>query len=180
MKQLFLCTVLFICSVNYLNAQESTNPPKSSIDFGLRFGNSFYDIRSNGNVISDFNLYVGAFAEKSLSEKWALRIETNYSGSSVMQFPILLKYKFNNKFEIYGGPQLDFSFEQKNTLEELRNKRFGASLVFGAQYNISTKWFIEARYIYGLSNQYPIFNGSGIESTFTNKQSFNFGIGYKF
>lgn len=177
---MILITALAVFSVSSSFGQDSSNKKTQAFNFGTRIGSNLYDISAQNDRISETGLYGGLFIERRLSDKWSLQFETNYAGLSVLQFPLLLKYKITNKFEIYAGPQLDFSLEQKNMDKAFRNKRFGTSLVLGAQYNINSHWFIDGRYIHGLSNQFPIFQGFDNPSLYGKKRSFNFGIGYKF
>ncbi|EDP70079.1 hypothetical protein FBALC1_11117 [Flavobacteriales bacterium ALC-1] len=182
MKKIISITALVLFTMSTLIAQDSTDVKNKGFNFGVRIGYSAYSFNTNNRAPYGSGYYGGLFFEKRLSEKWALQFETNfnYTGSSTLQFPILLKYKISGKFEIFGGPQLDYSFEQTTMSIESRNKRFGASLVIGAQYNINSKWFVEARYIYGLTDQFPVYEGANPTSAFTKKNSFNFGVGYKF
>ncbi|WP_422104271.1 porin family protein [Winogradskyella sp.] len=178
----FLFSVVVLFSISNGLAQEVTEAKSKTYDFGVRIGYNNYTINSTGQNPSGHGYYGGLFLERSLSEKLALQIEINYnySGSSTLQLPLLLKYRIADKFEIFSGPQLDFSFEQKTLNEESRNKRWGASLLFGVQYNINSHWFADMRYILGLTDQFPIFQGVNVESIYGKRRSFNIGLGYKF
>lgn len=178
----FLITLFLAFSISNIYAQDSTNVKNKTFNFGSRVGYNAYTINTSERMPYANGYYGGLFFEKRLSYKWALQLETNfnYSGSSTLQLPLLLKYRITEKFEIYGGPQLEYSFEQKTINKELRNKRLGASLVLGTQYNINSNWFVEVRYIYGLTNQFPIFQGFENASVYGKRHSFNLGLGYKF
>jgi len=180
MKTYLMATVVALSMSSVLFSQDSTAVKKRTFDFGARVGTSIYSIKTQNDLVEETGLYVGLFVEKQLSNSLALQIEANYSGMSVLQLPVLLKYKITNKFEVYAGGSLDFSFEQKNVLESLRNKRWGSSLILGGQYNINSHWFVEGRYIHGLTDQFPVYQGANTPSLFGNKRSFNLGIGYKF
>lgn len=151
-------------------SQNTTDTQAETFNFGLRHGYSSYNLISENEDISDLNLYGGLFIAKRFSEKFAVQFETNYSGLSILHFPLLLKYRITDKFELYGGAALDFSLEQQNTDEAFRNKRFGTSLILGVQYYIDTHWFIEARYIHGMTDQIPIFNGFDVEPIYAKKR----------
>ena len=178
----YLFTFFAFFSILIGFAQDSTNVTKKSFDFGVRTGYNNYFIQSPGTNPNGSGYYAGLFIETSLSEKLALQVETNfnYSGSSILQLPVLFKYRINEKFEFYAGPQLDFSFEQNNLNSESRNKRWGASLILGAQYNIDKHWFIDARYVHGLADQFPIFQGFGVDPLYSKIRTFNLGLGFKF
>ncbi len=182
MKTTILFSAFFLCFSSTLTAQDvptsdnTTNP----YSFGVRIGANLYDITATSNRTGDTGFFGGLFIERKWSQNWALQFEANYAGLYTLQFPLILKYNLGERLVIYGGAQLDFSLEQQRMDNAFRNKRFGASLLLGAQYNINSKWFLEGRYIHGLSDQFPIFQGLGVESIFGKKRSFNFGIGYKF
>jgi opacity protein-like surface antigen len=174
-----LCfTTLLICFISFATAQDSTNVDNKNFQFGLRHGYSLSDISDGYNVLSETNLYVGAFFETKLSKRLSLQLETNYSRSALLEIPLLLKYKITDKFQLYAGPQLDLSLGNNNR-NGFEDEDFGASLVFGLQYNMSKHWFVEARYTYGISDQF-IFNEFSTVPSFGNKQSFGVGLGYKF
>ena len=180
MKKTILTAVLFISSIFYVFAQDSTNVKPKTYEFGIRLGTSIYNIESEFENPSFTGLYGGLFVQKHFSEKFSIQLEANYTGQDLLSFPVLLNYKITDKFEVYGGAELNFSLGQPNVAEEFRNKRFGASLVIGAKYNIDSKWFIEGRYSHGVSDQFPIFQGFGTESVYGKRRIFNIGIGYKF
>jgi len=178
----FLIPVFIVFSFINVVAQDNNNPSDSSFTFGLRTGYNTFAISRDSLTPYSSGYYGGLFFEKKLSEKWALQFETNfnYNGSSTLQFPLLLKYRVTDKLQVFAGPQLTYSFEQKNIDKASRNKRFGSSLIFGAQYDIGKKWFIEARYTHGLTNQFPIFQGLNVDPVFGKQHTFSLGIGFKF
>ncbi|WP_111684258.1 porin family protein [Winogradskyella tangerina] len=177
-----LSVVMLALTLSSIGAQEGTKTEESKFDFGIRAGYNTYFLNTSGQNPTGSGYYGGIFLESELTKKWALQIEANYnySGSSTLQLPVLLKYKISKKFELFAGPQLDFSFEQQNLNEESRNKRWGMSFLIGAQYNINSHWFIDARYTHGLTNQFPVFQGFGVNPIYEKRHAFNFGIGYKF
>ena len=174
-----LCfTTLLVCFISFTNAQDSTSVDNNKFNFGLRHGYSLSNISNSYNSVSETSLFIGAFFETKLSDKLSLQIETNYSRSSLLEIPLLLKYRITNKFQLYSGPQLDLSLGNNNR-NGFEDENFGASLIFGLQYNMSKHWFVEARYTYGISDQF-IFNEFSTIPSFGNKQSFGVGLGYKF
>ncbi|BAO77117.1 porin family protein [Winogradskyella sp. PG-2] len=180
MKNLCFTTLLiFTISIATATAQDSTALKKKKFDFGIRHGYSIWDVNASNSGLSDTNLYVGLFLETRLSKKLSIQLEANYSHSNLLELPVLLKYRISDKFEIYGGAQLEVSLDD-NIQEAFKNKRLGTSLVLGAQYNINTHWFIDARYTHGLTNQIRVFNGFDTESIYGKKSTVNFGVGYKF
>ncbi|NRB82656.1 MAG: PorT family protein [Winogradskyella sp.] len=181
MKYFLIPVFIVFLSINAF-AQDNDNPLDNSFTFGLRTGYNTFALSADNLTPYTSGYYGGFFFEKKLSEIWALQFETNfnYNGSSTLQFPLLLKYKIAEKFQLFGGPQLSYSFEQKNIDKANRNKRFGMSLILGMQYDISKKWFVEARYTHGLTDQFSVFQGLNVDPVFAKQRSFSLGIGYKF
>lgn len=172
-----LFTLLLAFSITNINAQDLNDTNPKTFEFGIRHGYTTWDVATNDASYSTIHLSLGVFAEANISEKFGIRLETNYSRNGLLEIPLLLKYKITNKFEIFGGAELDFSFDSNNLFED---KQFGGALVLGAQYNINKKWYIDARYIHGVTDQFAVFNGVGGTPNFGKRQSFNFGVGYKF
>lgn len=179
MKNLFVITILFM-NLLYLSAQDLTPDKKQTFYFGTRVGINDYSINSEKPIA--YGYYGGLFFEQTLSDKWSFQLETNfnYSGTSTLQLPLLMKYRISDKFQLLAGPQIDYSFEQRTLDISSRNKRWGWSFNVGAEYQLSSHWFIDARYNHGLTNQFPVSQGDNSSSMFAKKHSFNLGFGYKF
>lgn len=92
---------------------------------------------------------------------------------SFLEIPILIKYHINDKFEIFLGPKLDLVFNKANIFPSPDNP-INLSLAAGIQYNISKQFFVEGRYIKGLTD--PRFGFSREEAIDT----FKWGVGFKF
>jgi len=183
MKNISVIIVITISLICVINAQNDREESSKSWNFGTRAGYINYDLRAdNTSLKNGQGYYAGLFLEKHISEKWAFQLETNYnySGFSTLHLPLLLKYNLSERFQLYTGPQLDFSFEQNSYDEDFKNKRFGASMVLGVQYNIDTHWLIDARYNYGVTNQFPVYQRVGSTIEYGKKGSFTIGFGYKF
>lgn len=183
MKKISVIILITMNLISVINAQNNEETSPKSWDFGMRVGYINYDLRAdNTNLKNGHGYYAGLFLEKHISEKWAFQLEANYnySGFSTLHLPFLAKYNLSKKFQLYAGPQLDFSFEQNSFDEDYKNKRFGASIVLGVQYNIDSHWFIDARYNHGVTNQFPVFQGIDSPVDYGKKTSFNIGLGYKF
>ena len=177
--KLFIFTFLLIISITTVIAQDSNQETSSKkFNFGIKHGYSSWDIKSEYDSYSDIHLSAGLFIEKPLSEKFGLRLEVNYSRREILEIPLLLSYKLSNKFELLGGVELDYAYGDYDRTN-LQNKSTGISLVLGTQYNINSHWFVDVRYIHGLSNQFVIGNSVNNYS-FGKRRSFGFGVGYKF
>jgi len=187
MKHLLLLFAL-IFSTSFIYGQDTDIKNDKKLNFGIRHGYSNFNTSArikfdNGTSIvsnNELNLYLGFFIEKRISEKFRLRLEANFSPSTPLEFPLLLKYNISNKFSLYGGIQLDYSPNGGSTTEAFKNKEFGGSIVIGAELKLSKHWFLEARYTHGLTNQHRIFNGFSTEPVFGKRSSFSLGIIYKF
>lgn len=178
LMKIFLFTTLFVFSIFSLQAQDYSSSNKTKFDFGIRHGYSNWDISTDYNSYNNFQLYAGLFIETEISEHFGVRIETNYSRRGLIEAPLLLKYKISNKFELYGGAELIYSFNSYDNYNA-NDKEFGGAFVFGVQYNINEHWFIEARYTHSFTDQFSI-GSYGESPLFGKKRTVSFGVGYKF
>ncbi|WP_299110295.1 outer membrane beta-barrel protein [uncultured Winogradskyella sp.] len=157
-------------------AQDSLTAKSKTFDFGIRHGYSHFNLRASEYRYDKINLYAGLFVETNISDKLGIRLETNYSHHSLLEVPLLLKYQISDKFEIYGGAELSYSFHS-NTNSFNADKEFGGALILGLQYNINSHWFIDARYKHGFTDQFAMpfdFNHYGKSRTVS------VGVGFKF
>lgn len=185
MKQFFFVIGFVFLLNSNLFAQSDLKPKSDSpYQFGVRLAyeaqvnKSDYDFKANLPQI-------GVFSDIRLSDRWSLLLELNLrstnntltllngettSWNSVkLRLPILFKYKLNNKLSFYAGSQtFDYSF----TAGELGLKKWNA--ILGAQYNLSEKFYLEARFRHGLENRSTFLNDDFRLNTIS------LGIGYKF
>ncbi len=176
--RIFTFITVFLISTFISSAQDEIITSKNKFHFGIRHGYSELNISNNYTSRGRTSVYAGLFLSKSLSEKFSLQLEANYSQSVLLDIPLLLKYKLTNKFDLFTGPQLNLSIDN-GSLRGFEDEKYGSSFLLGAQYNINSHWFIDARYTYGLTDQFLI---DVYDETphYGSKNSFNFGIGYKF
>lgn len=175
MKHILLITTLLLFSITTINSQEATEKNKN-YTFGLSFGfDHVFSTVENFNI-EDTSFYTGIFFEKSLSEKFNLKVETIFSTVKEyelfsVELPIIVSYKLNDKVSLFSGLQVDYLFDNERNSSRIKNN-FGIGVNFGLQYNISKKWFLDTRYINSLSEQIVLEKSK--------RKSLRFGIGYRF
>jgi len=176
MKNL-LITLLIIFSIFSLNAQDTITTKKNTFDFGIRHGWRHSTTNRGYDRADNINLYVGLFVETDISERFTLRLETNHSRFGLLEVPLLLKYKISDKFELLGGGEIDYFYDNNQFFSD--KKEFGGAFILGVQYNINSHWFIEARYTHGFTDQFPVFYYND-DFVFGKKRIVSFGLGYQF
>ncbi len=182
----FITTILL--SFNAV-AQEETDI-KGTTTFGIKGGLNQSFIYNSDNS-GGLSFYGGLFAETRLSKRWSIQNELLFSQAkntftpnditfvdnndlTLFEVPIHLKYYITDKLSVFGGPKLSF-------LAAGNAENVGLSFEAGVQYDISKRFFLEARYSYDLFNQVttrpiastPFFDESSLGLL-------RFGIGYKF
>jgi len=173
---------MFLSTVTTLHAQNVNEETEKKSKFGIRAGYNSGSIDFQASSFLDSNLYVGFLFETKLSNKLYLQLETNYSrlvNFHLIEVPILFKYELFKNVKIYTGPQIDYAINNNNSFFDSDSKTFGISIGFGIEYTINNHWFLDARYAYGLTNQFSV-DRIGTERFFRKKRNFNIGIGYKF
>jgi opacity protein-like surface antigen len=187
MKKTILLTVCIIIAVCSAQAQtetetETEKTKNKKVKFGFRTG---YELQVNdSNLDSKLNLpYFGVLTDITISEKWSLQIELNLRSANreelflngfkqsynevYLTVPALLKYHINDNFKIYTGTQV-LSASLVNDIYGL--KKWNG--ILGVEYNLSEKFFIEARFRHG-------FEERRFKNNFRNN-TIGIGIGYKF
>ena len=176
MKKLVLMVMLF--TMSNVIAQVPT--------FGIKAGFNSLSVKASAGDISASEsisgFYIGTFADLVLSNTFNLQPEFQYvyvfedgENSSLINVPIMLKYKPTPQFNILVGPQFDYLLDE----EADGIKRLGLGLGTGLSYNITTEIIIDARYIFGLTNRLKDnnFDGMDIDTKFNYLQ---IGLCYKY
>ena len=176
MKKFFFVAIFIIAGIQLSNAQ--------STKFGLTAG--YLNAEANNNF-EDFNVtenvsgfYIGALADISISEKFHITPGINYGKAEEANFlyiPVMAQYYIaESGFFLQGGPQATLYLE-KDEFDEVNT--FGLDLGFGAGYQITEKFFIDAKYSFELTNR---LNGEmlGEEDADSKINTFFVGVGYKF
>jgi len=198
MKKLSLIAILAIFGLTIMHAQTNV---KFGLTGGLLNSNTDIDISvlgfdvANIDAINATGFNIGAFADVELSEKFHIQPELTYGSAEKLAFvylPIMMKYYVADKINIQAGPQLSFSTNLQDIKDGLKDideilntdvnldKAFnstGVDLVFGAGYDISDKFFVQARYGLELTNRYdgPLSNSLSVRAN-----TFTIGVGYSF
>ncbi len=161
MKKLII--TILICSFSFAGFSQSSSIGITAGLHSLRLSEDGFSANSEG-------FYIGLFSDISINETLDFHPELHYANiedTSLLIAPLLLKYKITDKFNLQGGPQIDYFLE--DTGNEFDS--FGLSLALGAGYNITEKFIIQARYGIGITNRW---NGE------LKVGSFQAGIGYRF
>ena len=169
--KVFLCVFTFILSLNL-----------SGQDFKLSVVGGFLNLDVNSKVdgeefdlndISSTGFYIGAQTEISLTEKIDLQPELVLGiveDSNALYLGVLGKYNFSEKFSLLFGPSFNYVLEE--FAEDYQN--FGIAVAVGVGYDISDKFFAQAKFNFQINNYY---NGN---SNITSRANFFLlGVGYR-
>ena len=176
MKKLFFVCLLIISFYGY------SQDVKYGVRGGLNISNLAFE--EDPIMVNDHrnSFYVGFFAEIDLTQTISLHPELQFSPEGAklevlhldyIQAPILLKLKLMNTLQLVLGPQIGLKVHKFE--DSIRN--FAYSGVGGIEVNVTHEFFIDARYTYGLSNNFDKEKELDITANNTNIQ---IGIGYKF
>ncbi|WP_424493058.1 outer membrane beta-barrel protein [Salinimicrobium sp. GXAS 041] len=158
-----------------------------NVDFGIQAGYTNVEIEATaeGTQLSEnaSGYYVGFLTDFKFTENWHLQPSVNYfnaEDSNFLSIPVLVQYYIQNSgFYFQAGPQGTIVLEDNPV-----TKAFGLDAAFGAGYQITENFFLEARYAIELTNryssesidyaeQYGLDLDSGINTLMV-------GVGYKF
>jgi len=181
-----------IITLSILFALTFTSQAQGDFKFGITGGllNSDFDITSSvlGINLADFDainktgFYVGALADIGITEAFHVQPELTYGSAGDLSFiylPIMAKYYvMPNKLYILGGPQFAFSSnidEIKNTISAVDSSgevddffnSTGIDIGFGAGFDITDQFSVQARYAFELSNRFSD-NPGGFTGTLLN------------
>ena len=124
---------------------------------------------------NETGFYIGlAYSDIDISDKISIQPELRFVGVkdfNQIQAPILLKYYFADKFSAYVGPNFAYLLDPPNGLNN-----FNFALDFGAAYDITNRFSVEARYDWGLTNLLD----SRLANSDLKLSSFQIGAAYKF
>ncbi|WP_225035748.1 porin family protein [Winogradskyella sp. SM1960] len=144
MKKLFLCAALAVFAFTSVDAQS----------FGAKAG---VDLASNkvefeefSSTVSETGFYVGFFAQFDINEQFAFQPEVMYvavKDLDQIHIPLMANYSISEEFSVLAGPSLGIILD---TEEEMNSLNYG--LEFGAAYDITEEFLVEARYNIGLAN----------------------------
>lgn len=170
MKKLLLSVIAMAAFVSFTNAQET----KFGATAGFLSANAKVEFMGISVTDSESGFYVGAVADFGISEKFHIQPELAYASfgdGSALLLPIMAKFYVSEKFNIQAGPQLVFNLEETGDDYSSMYIDLGA----GVGYDISEKFFVEARYAFQLNDAY-----TGDEDFSTKIGFLNIGVGYYF
>ncbi|MFB9057564.1 outer membrane beta-barrel protein [Mariniflexile ostreae] len=143
MKKLLL-SIVIVFGMSNLNAQS----------FGLKAGVDFASLKSKVESfsvsVSETGFYIGAFADIGVSESFSFQPEVLYVSIDELDqihIPLMAKFPVTEKLNILAGPALGLLLDSGDGI-----KSFNYGIEAGAAYDITEKFFIEARYNLGLAN----------------------------
>ncbi|WP_179349303.1 outer membrane beta-barrel protein [Winogradskyella pacifica] len=181
MKYLFIFIFILFSNKVYLQTAKPTF-------FGAKIGYNNSNIsgettdgEKSGYLGNEF--YIGLFTETQLTTKINLQTELIYSFTedySFLEVPITIKYNVYKKLQVFLGPKLDFLLDNDDDVFEsnYKFKNFGISADFGAQYPISKRFFAEARYSIGFTEQ--LTQDIQLDINNAKRNTFRIGVGYRF
>lgn len=189
MKNIKLTLIAVLFALIGVNAQDE-DVATTNTNFCVKAGYSSIALKVSvsgaGSATEDLTgFYFGGFAEINFSDKFALQPElvyANYSedgeSSGVLLIPILVKYKANEQFSLFAGPQFDYLTNEEDS-EGL--KRLGLGFAIGAAYDITESFILDVRYSFGMTDRIDgdidEFDGFDVEARFS---YFQVGLGYRF
>lgn len=164
MKKGFLMAVAAF-AFGFANAQE--------VKYGAKAG---ADFTSAAIKIGDSNtgFYVGGFADVAVSEIIHVQPELLYvsvKDINQIQIPVFARFPIVEDFSLLAGPNFRFVL---NGGTSLKTVNFGMD--FGASFDVSDDFSLDAKYNWGLTN---LIKGGNSQNDFKLSGLF-FGLGYKF
>lgn len=168
MKKLFLCAALAVFAFTSVDAQS----------FGAKAGIDLASVKGEyGDVSateSETGFYVGVFGQFDINEQFAFQPEVMYvsvEDLDQIHIPLMANYSVSEEFSVLAGPSLGIILD---TEEGVNSLNYG--LEFGAAYDITEEFLIEARYNIGLANLVEDApDGYSIKLS-----GFFIGVGYRF
>lgn len=198
MKHLLSLLAIAVLALTNVNAQTEI---KYGLTGGLLNNNTNIDIGAFGfdiasiDAINETGFYIGAFMDIPATEDFHIQPELTYGKAGDLEFfylPVMAKYYIFDRFNIQAGPQLSFSSninEIKRTIRDIEDvvgtdgniddviRTTGVDLGFGLGFDITDRFFAQARYAIELTNRYdgPLNNSLEIKP-----QTLMVGVGFSF
>jgi hypothetical protein len=136
---------------------------------------------SNFSATNNTGFYLGLLADVAATESLHIQPELTYGSAGDLAYvflPVMAKFYITPQFNIQAGPQLSFSTSLNDIKGQVRSaieiidsdydgsiesvlKNVGVDLGFGAGFDISDSFMIQARYSLELTNRYT-GPGSGL------------------
>lgn len=175
MKKVIMTAIVAVFSMLATQAQTSFGVTAGMVNVSAKSEASFMG-QSISVSEAKTGFYVGAFADISVSESFSVVPGVNYVGvedANQIYVPIMAHYYFGDSgFFAQAGPEFRYILEE-NTSDDF--SKLGIDLGLGAGYDITEKFFVEARYAFQLNDHY-----TGSEDASSKSNTFNIGVGYRF
>jgi opacity protein-like surface antigen len=159
------------------------------ITFGVKAGANFSNLKlsfdsEGASPDGGTSIFVGGLVDFGISEKFHFQPEIQYSiegakdgDITYFNVPLMLKYYLIEGLNIQAGPQLGILVDAEGGTDGLKSSNFAFN--FGAAYELTGGFFVDARYNLGLSNiADEVDPGFGDFSVKT--KGFQLGVGYRF
>jgi len=155
MKKLIL-TLTLACSTIFALAQEE-DTKITKITFGLKAGLNSVQMKivseSSDNTQKKSGVYAGVFVNIPTSEVFSIQPELIYSSTeylgrnnmNLLHIPLLLNFQLANKFTGFIGPEAQILLDLGDTANKELFNDFLFGFTFGANYQITPNFYIEAR-----------------------------------
>ena len=159
MKKLILIFAFLVLGLSQSNAQ--------MLKFGVKAGANFASLEGDGleGLETYTSFHFGALLELKVFENFSLQPELLYSsqGAKVnseavddinfnyVTVPVLAKfYLISDRLSVEAGPQFSFLVNE-NVADQFEGETFDFGIAGGLGYNITDNFFLQARYIAGLT-----------------------------
>ncbi len=172
MKKLLLCAAVAVFAFTNVNAQDVKFGAKAGINFASVGGSDANDIEG---ITGKTAFNVGIVAKIGISEKFSVQPEIVYSSQGFkfeiesvdangkldyINIPIMADFKVGKGFSLQAGPQVGFVITHKIDVDnvgetELDDVGTDFSIALGAQYELDSGLFFQARYTLGMADITP-------------------------
>ncbi|MGI9551939.1 MAG: porin family protein [Aurantibacter sp.] len=198
MKKFLLLGLLTLFASNLIQAQTDF---RFGVTGGLLNTNADINISALGfnianiDAVNKTGFYVGVLGDIGISESFHVQPELTYGSAGDLAFvylPIMAKYYVTEGLHLQAGPQISFSSnldEIKKTIRDIEGvigtngniddvlKSTAIELGFGAGYDITDDFMVQARYAFALTDRYDGPLGGALD---IKNSTINVGVAYKF
>ncbi len=155
MKKVILTLTLVCTSIFTFAQDEDIETPK--VTFGLKAGLNSVQMKivteSSDNTQKKSGVYAGIFVNIPTSEVFSIQPELIYSSTeylgrdnmNLLHVPLLLNFQLANNFTGFIGPEAQILLDLGDTANKELFNDFLIGFTFGANYQITPNFYIEAR-----------------------------------
>ncbi len=154
------------------NGSETDNFPTDAVKTAFKKAAEIGQYSGNSN---ETGFYIGlALSDLTIIGNLEIQPEIRFIGVkdfNQIQTPILLKYNIADKFSAHAGPSFGFLLDSPEGIDS-----FNVALDFGAAYDFTEKFSLEARYDWGQTNLLE----NGDSDNYLKLSNFQIGVVYSF